>query len=195
MKISNREKEVFEFIKSSIENGYAPTVREICSGVGIKSTSTAYNAIKSLTENGLLEKSDKKNRTIRLSSTNSSLVPLVGTVTAGSPITAFEDIIGYINFCPKSTHEGELFALKVRGESMINAGILDGDTIIVEKSRAAQNGEIVVALCCGEDATVKRFYKENGHFRLQPENDSMDPIILDDVQIIGKVVGLIQYLN
>lgn len=193
MKISEKDKKVFEYIKKRIEDGYAPTVREICAEFGFKSTSTAHRSIQALTEYGLLEKANKKNRAIRLAGKGSLNVPLVGTVTAGVPITAIEDITDYISFSPEKNYSGDLFALKVRGESMIKAGILNGDIVIVEKTPTAENGEIVVALCKGEDATVKRFYKEDGHYRLQPENDSMQPIILDKVDILGKVVGLVRY--
>ena len=195
MKISEKDKKVFEYIKRRIEAGYAPTVREICAEFGFKSTSTAHRSIQALTESGLLEKADKKNRAITIAGKGSITVPLVGTVTAGVPITAIEDITDYISFRPEKTYSGDLFALKVRGESMIKAGILSGDIVIVERMPSAENGEIVVALCEGEDATVKRFYKEKGHYRLQPENDTMEPIVLDKVDILGKVVGLIRYFK
>ncbi len=195
MKISEKDKKVFQFIKTRIEDGYAPTVREICSEFGFKSTSTAHRSIKALTECGLLEKADNKNRALRIAGAGTVSVPLVGTVTAGTPITAFEDITDYISYRPDRNYNGQLFALKVRGESMINAGIFSGDILIVEKSSTAENGEIVVAMVDREDATVKRFFKEKGHYRLQPENDNMEPIIVDDVDILGKAVGLIRYFK
>lgn len=195
MKISEKDRKVFEFIKRRIEEGYAPTVREICAEFGFKSTSTAHRSIHALTESGLLEKADKKNRALRIAGKGYISVPLVGTVTAGVPITAIEDITDYISFRPDKSYSGDLFALKVRGESMIKAGILNDDIVIVEKTPTAENGEIVVALCEGQDATVKRFFKEDGQYRLQPENDTMDPIILDKVDILGKVVGLIRYFK
>ena len=195
MKISEKDRKVFEFIKRRIEEGYAPTVREICAEFGFKSTSTAHRSIHALTESGLLEKADKKNRALRIAGKGYISVPLVGTVTAGVPITAIEDITDYISFRPDKSYSGDLFALKVRGESMIKAGILSEDIVIVEKTPTAENGEIVVALCEDQDATVKRFFKEDGHYRLQPENDTMDPIILDKVDILGKVVGLIRYFK
>lgn len=195
MKISEKDKKVFEFIKKRLEDGYAPTVREICAEFDFKSTSTAHRSIQALTEHGLLEKADNKNRAIRIAGKGSVSVPLVGTVTAGVPITAIEDITDYISFRPEKNYSNDLFALKIRGESMIKAGILNGDIVVVEKSSCAENGEIVVALCDGEEATVKRFYKEKGHFRLQPENDTMEPIILDNVEVIGKVIGLIRYFK
>lgn len=121
-------------------------------------------------------------------------IPLAGTVTAGQPITAIEDITDYISFQPDKHYQNPLFALKVRGESMINAAILDGDIVVIEQGSYAENGDIVCALVDNEAATIKTFYKENGRFRLQPENDTMDPIIVDEVQILGKVVGVIRYL-
>ncbi|MBQ8296653.1 MAG: repressor LexA, partial [Ruminococcus sp.] len=123
----------------------------------------------------------------------SASVPILGTVTAGQPITAIEDITGYVGFEAPGHDPQELFALRIRGESMINAGILNGDIVIVERRCYAENGEIVVALVDGEEATVKTFYKENGHFRLQPENDTMEPIIVEDLEILGKVIGLKRY--
>ncbi len=194
MALTEKEKKVFEFIKQRIEEGYAPTVREICAEFGFKSTSTGHRAIQALTDAGLLEKGTNQNRAIRLTGRGGTRVPLVGTVTAGAPITAIEEITDYINFQPEKHYDGTLFALKVRGESMINAAILDGDIVIVEQCVVARNGEIIVALVDNEDATVKRFYKENGHFRLQPENDTMEPIILDEVKILGRVVAVLRYL-
>ncbi len=195
MKLSETEKKVYEYIKSRIENGYAPTVREICAEFGFHSTSTAHRYIYSLKEKGLLEKGEnRRNRAISIAGGRGTMVPLIGTVTAGMPITAFEDITGYVSFMPNKSYDHELFALKVRGESMINAAILDGDVVIAEQVPVVENGEIAVCLVDGEDATVKRFYKENGHYRLQPENDNMDPIISDDVAILGKVVAVVRYI-
>ena len=194
MKITENERKVFEFIKQRVEEGYPPTVREICSEFGFKSTSTAHRYINSLTEKGFLEKGSKQNRAIRLVGSAGMRIPLVGTVTAGTPITAIEYVSEYINFQPARNYSNPLFALRVRGESMINAAILDGDIVVVEQTPYAENGEIVVALVDGDSATVKTFYKEDGHFRLQPENDTMDPIIVDSVDILGKVVGVIRYI-
>ena len=184
MKLSENEKRVFEYIKQRLDGGYPPTVREICSEFGFRSTSTAHRYIASLTEKGLLEKASNQNRAIKLVGSAGVKVPLVGTVTAGQPITAIEEITDYLSFQPERNYTNPLFALKVRGDSMINAAILDGDTVIVEQVPVAENGS----------ATVKRFYKENGHFRLQPENDTMDPIIVDEVKILGKVVAVIRYI-
>ena len=193
-KVTENEKMVFEFIKDRIEEGYPPTVREICAEFGFKSTSTAHRYINNLTAKGLLEKGNNQNRAIRLTGGNGMKIPLVGTVTAGIPITAIEEITDYISFQPARHYSNPLFALKVRGESMINAAILDGDMVVIEQTPYADNGEIVCALVDNESATIKTFYKEDGHYRLQPENDTMDPIIVDEVSILGKVVGVVRYL-
>ncbi|WP_419560443.1 transcriptional repressor LexA [Ruminococcus sp.] len=193
-KVTENEKMVFEFIKDRIEEGYPPTVREICVEFGFKSTSTAHRYINNLTAKGLLEKGNNQNRAIRLTGGNGMKIPLVGTVTAGIPITAIEEITDYISFQPARHYSNPLFALKVRGESMINAAILDGDMVVIEQTPYAENGDIVCALVDNESATIKTFYKEDGHYRLQPENDTMDPIIVDEVSILGKVVGVVRYL-
>jgi len=193
-KVTENEKMVFEFIKDRIEEGYPPTVREICAEFGFKSTSTAHRYINNLTAKGLLEKGNNQNRAIRLTGGNGMKIPLVGTVTAGIPITAIEEITDYISFQPARHYSNPLFALKVRGESMINAAILDGDMVVIEQTPYAENGDIVCALVDNESATIKTFYKEDGHYRLQPENYTMDPIIVDEVSILGKVVGVVRYL-
>lgn len=193
-KVTENEKMVFEFIKDRIEEGYPPTVREICAEFGFKSTSTAHRYINNLTAKGLLEKGNNQNRAIRLTGGNGMKIPLVGTVTAGIPITAIEEITDYISFQPARHYSNPLFALKVRGESMINAAILDGDMVVIEQTPYAENGDIVCALVDNESATIKTFYKVDGHYRLQPENDTMDPIIVDEVSILGKVVGVVRYL-
>lgn len=193
-KVTENEKMVFEFIKDRIEEGYPPTVREICAEFGFKSTSTAHRYINNLTAKVLLEKGNNRNRAIRLTGGNGMKIPLVGTVTAGIPITAIEEITDYISFQPARHYSNPLFALKVRGESMINAAILDGDMVVIEQTPYAENGDIVCALVDNESATIKTFYKEDGHYRLQPENDTMDPIIVDEVSILGKVVGVVRYL-
>jgi repressor LexA len=194
MKITENERKTFEFIRERLQEGYPPSVREICAHCGFKSTSTAHRAIKALTEKGLLEKQDNLNRAIRLAGQSAIKVPLVGTVTAGIPITAIEEITDYIDFNPSKHYDNQLFALKVRGESMINAAILDGDIVIAEQVPTVENGEIAVVLVDGDSATVKRFYKENGHFRLQPENDTMEPIITNDASILGRVVAVLRYM-
>ncbi len=184
---------IYEFIRDSIDSGYPPTVREICDALGIKSTSTVHKYINLLVDEGYLEKSDNHNRAIKLSGKSGISVPLVGNVAAGQPILAIENITEYINFNTEKTYSNPLFALKVKGDSMINAGIFTDDIIIAEQTSYAENGDLVVALVDDEGATVKTFYKENGHYRLQPENDNMSPIISDNVKIMGKVVALIRY--
>lgn len=188
-----KKTKVFNFIKSKLSSGVSPSVREIMDAMEFKSTSTAHRYINALVDDGLIEKTDALNRSLRLPNSNSASVPVIGTVTAGMPVTAFEDITGYVSFEAPNHDPNDLFALKIKGESMINAGILDGDIVIVQKDTYAENGDIVVAFIDGEDATVKRFYKENGKYRLQPENDSMQPIILNECEILGKVIGLKRY--
>lgn len=195
-KLTENERRTYEAIKQVLqEGGYPPSVRELCAICGFKSTSTAHKAIQRLTDKGYLEKTNNLNRAIRLPGNGSMKVPLVGTITAGEPITAIENITDYIDFNPTRSYDDELFALKVRGESMINAAILDGDIVVVEKMSVVENGEIAAVLVDGDSATVKRFYREDGHYRLQPENDGMSPIITDNAAILGKVVAVIRYLN
>lgn len=188
--LSKKESEVLELIRQSLDRGIVPSVREIGAKMGAKSTSTVHRYLSSLQEKGYIIREDNLNRSIRLPNLQPvSHVPVLGTVTAGQPILAEQSIEEYITvgFLPQDG--SELFALHVRGESMINAGILDGDLIIAKRTPVARNGEIVVALI-DDEATVKRFYKERGVFRLQPENDTMEPIITDHVRILGRVVGL-----
>ena len=191
--LKEKEIAVFEYIKNRLTDGYSPSVREIQHAMGFKSTSTAHRYIETLINAGKLEKTGNINRSLRLPNSKSISIPVIGTVTAGIPITAVEDITGYVSFEADKTYTNPLFALKIRGESRINAGSLDGDIIIVEQGVYAENGDIVVALVDREEATVKRFYKENGHYRLQPENDTMEPIIAESVDILGKVIGLKRY--
>ena len=190
---TENEKKTYEYIKQCIEDGYPPSIREICIHCGFKSTSTAHRAINSLTEKGVLQKIDNLKRAIRLAGSPTLKVPLVGTVTAGEPITAIENITDYIDFNPPKNFEGELFALKIRGNSMINAAILNGDIVIAEQTDSVRNGEIAVILVENEKATVKRFFKEDGWYRLQPENDAMQPIYTDNASILGRVVAVIRY--
>lgn len=192
--MNEKQKRVFEYVKSRMEEGFAPSIREICAALDIHSTSTAARYVNNLVAEGYLEKVDGCNRAIKIAGKGAVKVPLVGTITAGQPITAVEDITDYINFHEPKNYSGELFALKVRGESMINAAILDGDIVVVEKCPVVSNGEIAAVMVGGEEATVKTFYKENGHYRLQPENDTMDPIIVDECEIIGRVVSVIRYI-
>lgn len=193
---AQRADEIFEFIKEYIRmENMSPSVREICDGVGIRSTSTVHRYLHLLHQEGRIHMADGKNRAIVVmdDEDENDGIPLVGTVAAGVPITAIENITDYISFEPLKAYENPLFALRVRGESMINAGIFDGDIVIVEQTNYAENGDIVVALVDQSEATVKTFFKEKGHYRLQPENDFMEPIIVDDVEILGKVVSLIRY--
>lgn len=191
--LTEKAKAVYEYIRARTETDIPPTVREICNALGLKSTSTAHKYIAILVEEGLLQKGNDLSRGIKLSGRGATRIPLMGTVTAGEPITAIEDLTEYINFQTEKSYSGALFALKIRGESMINAGIYSGDIVIVEQCPIAKNGDIIIALIDGTDATCKRFFKEDGHFRLQPENDSMSPIILDEVEILGQVVALMRY--
>ncbi len=198
-KLTTKQENVLIAIKKYIaNNGYPPTVRELGSLLNLTSTATIQSHLQTLERKGYIKKSNVKNRTLELLvpneyDTNNPVmdIPLVGKVTAGSPIDAIEIPNEYfsipITMIPKGK---QVFALNVSGESMINAGIYDGDTIIVERRPNAENGEIVVAMNDNNEATVKRFYKEKNHIRLQPENDTMDPIILDNVTILGKVVSL-----
>ena len=192
--MSKTRKQVFDYIKETIdERGVAPSVREICAAVGLKSTSTVQYHLNALVEDGYIQRGDaNQKRTLTISGRNQKphYVPLVGTVTAGQPILAVESIEDYVPV-PVNASGRELFALHVKGDSMINASICDGDLVIVEKTPVADNGEIVVALI-DDEATVKRFYKENGHFRLQPENDNYEPIIVDELAVLGKVIALIR---
>lgn len=192
--MNEKQKRVFDYVKERMEEGFAPSIREICAALDIHSTSTAARYVNNLVAEGYLEKVDGCNRAIKLAGKGAVKIPLVGTITAGQPITAVEDITDYINFHSPKSYSGELFALKVRGESMINAAILDGDIVVVEKCPVVSNGEIAAVMVGGEEATVKTFYKENGHYRLQPENDTMDPIIVDECEIIGRVVSVIRYI-
>lgn len=192
--LNEKAMEIYSFIKDSIENGFPPTIREICNALNIKSTSTVHKYVNLLVQEGYIEKMDNHNRALRIKGTaGGTTIPVVGNVAAGIPITAIENITDYVSFTADRSYSGELFALKIKGDSMINVGIFDGDLIVVEQTDYAENGEIVVALVDGENATVKTFYKEEGHFRLQPENDDMDPIIADDVEILGKVRALLRY--
>lgn len=190
--INNTQQSVLEYIRKTInERGVAPSVREIGDAVGLRSTSTVQYNLNALENAGYIIRDPNLKRTIRLTdgSANSTAVPLLGTVTAGVPILAQEQIEEYI---PVSVDKsGKYFALHVRGDSMINAHIQDGDIIVVRQTPVAENGDIVVAMI-DDEATVKRFYKENGGFRLQPENDSYEPIIVSELTVLGKVVSLIR---
>ena len=199
-KISKRQEAILTFIKEEVRaKGYPPSVREIGEAVGLASSSTVHGHLARLESKGLIRRDPTKPRAIEVldqddlvvSKSSVIHVPLIGKVTAGIPISAIEDIQEYFPLPDKyGAAEDELFMLEIMGESMIEAGILDGDYVIVKKTSTAENGEIVVAMTEEDEATVKRFYKEKTHFRLQPENSSMDPILVNQVSILGKVVGL-----
>lgn len=190
--LSEKARMIYDYIVERISNDISPTVREICRDLNIKSTSTVHKYINELCEENLIDKLNNQNRSIQLTNSNVTRVPLLGKVAAGVPITAIEEIKGYVPFQPEFGNAEDLFALKIQGDSMIEAGIFDGDIVIVHKTPVAQNGEIVVAMVEGE-ATAKRFFKEDGHFRLQPENPDYAPIIVDEVTILGKLVASIRY--
>ena len=190
--LSKSQQRIFEYLKECSEHGRVPSVREICDNTGLSSTSTVHHHLKALEEKGLIVREHGVNRCIQIAGEEKSVsVPVLGKVAAGSPITAIEDIECYVPVPEHIKRGRELFALRIQGESMINAGILNDDIVIVHRTPVAENGEIVVAMV-EDSATVKRFYKENGHFRLQPENDSYEPIIVDEVVLLGKVVSLIR---
>ena len=195
---SDKQAEILEYITSCIENeGYPPSVREICAAVGLRSPSTVHAHLKALERAGLIKNEPGKKRALSLPGSEerrSVSVPLVGTVAAGQPILAVESIEVYIPLGQDQARGRELFALRIHGESMIEAGIMDGDIVVVEKTPYARNGDLVIALI-GDEATCKTFYKENGHFRLQPENSTMDPIIVDEVVILGRVVVCTRYYD
>jgi len=196
-KITSKQKEILEFMKNEIlSKGYPPAVREICEAVNLKSTSSVHSHLETLEKNGYIRRDPAKPRAIEIVDENFNLtrreivnVPIVGTVTAGQPILAVENIESYFPIPMDYMPNQETFMLKVKGESMINAGIFDGDTILVKKQSHAKNGDFVVALI-EDSVTIKTFYKEKDHYRLQPENDYMDPIIVPEVEILGKVIGL-----
>lgn len=204
-KISKRQEDILAFIKEEVRTkGYPPSVREIGEAVGLASSSTVHGHLARLESKGLIRRDPTKPRAIEILDHENELVhkqpvvhvPLVGKVTAGIPITAIENIEEYFPL-PNTygTSEDNLFMLEVVGESMIEAGILDGDYVIVKQTSTANNGEIVVAMTEDDEATVKRFFKEKTHFRLQPENSSMDPILVNQVTILGKVVGLYREIH
>ena len=201
-KISKKQLEILEYIKSQIlERGFPPAVREICEAVNLKSTSSVHSHLETLEKNGYIRRDPTKPRAIEILDDNFNLtrremvnVPIVGQVAAGEPILAQQNVENYfpipVDFMPNNS----TFLLKVKGESMINAGILNGDMVLVEETRTASNGDMVVAMI-EDGATVKTFYKEEGIFRLQPENDFMDPIIVEEVTILGKVIGVFRFFK
>lgn len=194
-----KEQRVLDYLNKTIdEQGYPPSVREVCTALGFKSTSTVQMYINRLISKGYISKSDGKSRTIRKideseDGTKKYKVPVIGQVAAGLPILAQQNHEGYLSYSSlKTLDESKLFALRVKGESMIDIGILDGDYVVVEQRNYAENGEVVVALV-EDEATVKRFFKENGAYRLQPENKTMNPIIVNEVSVLGKVIAVIRY--
>ena len=201
-KITAKQKEILEFIKSEIlKKGYPPAVREICEAVSLKSTSSVHSHLETLEKNGYKRRDPTKPREIEIMDDSYQMVrhqmtslPIIGTVAAGLPILAEQNIEGYFPIPTDMVPKGESFVLHVKGDSMVNAGIFNGDSIFVTVCNTASNGDTVVALV-DDSATVKTYYKENGHYRLQPENDNMEPIILDNVEILGKVYGVFRLYN
>ena len=198
-KITPKQQEILDFIKSEIlHKGYPPAVRDICEAVHLKSSSSVHSHLETLEKNGYIRRDPTKPRAIEIIDDTFQLtrrevvnVPLIGTVAAGQPILAQENIENYFPVPAEYMPNSECFMLKVKGDSMVNAGIFNGDQILVQQQNTANNGDMVVALI-DDSATVKTFYKEDGHYRLQPENDSMSPIIVDEVTILGKVFGVLR---
>ena len=201
-KISPKQQEILEYIKAQIlERGFPPAVRDICEAVNLKSTSSVHSHLETLEKNGYIRRDPTKPRAIEILDDSFNFtrremvnVPILGRVAAGEPILAEQNIENYFPIPMEYMPNRQTFMLKVKGESMINAGILDGDYVLVEERKTARNGEMVVALV-EDGATVKTFYKEEGIIRLQPQNDTMDPIIVRDVQILGKVIGVFRFFD
>ena len=192
-KLTRLEEEMLDYIKETIANeGYSPSVRDISTALGIKSTSTVHLHLHRLEELGYIQKEQGKSRTIRVDAAAPSGVPIVGNVAAGMPILAEQNIDGYVDFQAGGYDKSNLFALHVKGESMNEAGILDGDVVIAEQAQSAENGDLVIALV-DDEATVKTFYKENGYYRLQPANSAFAPILVDHVEILGKVRAVYRF--
>ena len=200
-KISSKQREILEYIKEEILNrGYPPAVREICEAVHLKSTSSVHSHLETLEKNGYIRRDPTKPRAIEIVDDQFNLsrrevvnIPIVGRVAAGMPLLAQQNIENYFPVPTEFVPNAEVFMLNVKGDSMINVGIFDGDNLLVARQNTARNGEIVVALI-EDSATVKTFYKEADHIRLQPENDSMDPIYVTDCQILGRVFGVFRFL-
>ena len=198
-KITKKQEEILEYIKDQIMNrGFPPAVREICEAVNLKSTSSVHAHLETLEKNGYIRRDPTKPRAIEILDDNFNMVrrelvnvPVVGRVAAGEPILATENVESYFPIPAEYVPKNPTFMLTVKGDSMINAGIFSGDHLLIEQKSTAENGEIIVALL-DDSATVKTFYKEDGHYRLQPQNDAMEPIITDDVQILGKVIGVVR---
>lgn len=201
VKLSEKQQMIFDFLQSEIRSkGYPPSVREICAAVDLSSTSTVHSHLKTLEKMGVIRRDPSKPRAIEILSEEDENksgelmhVPIVGRVTAGAPILAVENIEGYFPIPITYASNKEIYMLNVQGDSMINANILDGDLILVQMQPTANDGDIIVALL-NDSVTVKRFYKENDFVRLQPENDTMSPIFVRDIKILGKVIGLFRTL-
>jgi len=198
--LSSKQQEILEYIKQEIlKRGYPPAVREICEAVDLKSTSSVHSHLSTLEKKGYIRRDPTKPRAIEVCDdsfntvrTDTVSIPVVGTVAAGQPILAEQNISNYFPIPLEYVPKHDAFILKVKGESMINAGIFSGDQVLVESTQDVRNGDIVVALI-EDSATVKTFYRENGYIRLQPENDTMDPIIVQDCTILGKVFGVYRF--
>lgn len=216
-KLTEKQRQILEYLKQEIlQRGFPPSVREISEAVSLRSTSSVHAHLETLERKGYIKRDATKPRAIEIcdegfhtgrlgaiqgiasedtvSQSEVAQIPLIGKVAAGEPILAVENIEGYFPMPVDRLPNAETFLLKVQGESMVNAGILDGDLVLVEQQATAENGEKIVALV-NDSATVKTFYKEDGYFRLQPENDEMDPILVDDLQIVGKVIGVLRFLS
>lgn len=190
--LTKSQQKVYDYVKECCDEGRVPSVREICQHTGLKSTSSVHLHLKTLEERGYIQRDKGLNRCIRIAGEErTNQIPVMGRVTAGLPALAVEDIEGYVPVKESLRRGRELFALRIDGESMKDAGILDGDIVIVHRTPVAENGDIVIALM-DDEATCKRFYKENGHFRLQPENDIFEPIIVEEVVLLGKVISLVR---
>ena len=201
-KISPKQQEILEYIKSQIlERGFPPAVRDICEAVHLKSTSSVHSPLETLEKNGYIRRDPTKPRAIEILDESFNFtrremvnVPMVGRVAAGEPLLAEQNVENYFPIPMEFMPNNQTFMLRVKGDSMINIGIFDGDLVLVEQRQTARNGEVIVALV-EDGATVKRFFKEEGVFRLQPENDALDPIIVKEVQILGKVIGVFRFLS
>jgi repressor LexA len=190
-KLNDNHRKILDYLKDRVHTGFPPSVREICAEVGLKSTASAFAYLKQLEEAGLITRETGQNRAIRITGESYIQVPVLGRITAGMPILAIEEVEGYVPFYAGKSNQKELFALRVMGESMIGAGILDGDIVIAKKTPTAENGQIVIALV-GDEATVKRIFFDKEHIRLQPENPAINPIIVDEITVLGKVIGLVR---
>ena len=199
-KISKKQEEILEYIKNEIINrGFPPAVRDICEAVNLKSTSSVHSHLETLEKNGYIRRDPSKPRAIEILDDNFNLtrrelvnVPVVGRVAAGEPILAIQNVESYFPVPAEYMPNEQTFMLTVKGDSMIKAGIFEGDQILVKMQKTAENGDIIVALI-DDSATVKTYYRENGHFRLQPENDTMEPIIVEEMEVLGKVIGVFRF--